>query len=129
MPEIISTPNALVQTNNGKRFYVFSGEIGADNTETTMIDINNIGERDIFISFEIGETSATNSDYDLRIKSNGVVVYGNLLRYDSNMGVFGYNEVRMILAANTSLIVTLKNVSSSASNNMIVACYGKYLSM
>jgi len=63
MPEIITTPQSLVQTTNGKRFYVFSGSINVS-SETTMLDINNIGERDILLYLEVGfDNQTTNNNY------------------------------------------------------------------
>jgi len=124
MPEIITTPHALVQTTNGKRFYVFSAPINVTSSETTMIDIDNIGERDIKLHLEIGPATTSSSVFTLKIKSNGSTIY-NEANADSAIRV--QNDYRFILPANTSLAVTLK--SSSASVVWTVACYGKYLSM
>jgi len=129
MPEIITTPNALVQTTNGKRFYCFSGNIGVPDSDTTMIDINNIGERDMKIAFEIGKANTSADDYALEIYTNDILVYETYLHYGSNSGVFGWNELKLVLPANTSLKVTLVNRGSSTSRLMNIACYGKYLSM
>jgi hypothetical protein len=125
MPEIISTPNALVQTSNGKRFYVFSGEITVSG-ETTMLDIDNIGERDIRINLEIGFDQQTSNNPTLRVKSNGIVVYVNESGATGGNYQLGYNELKLILPANTSLQVTLEN---SGSQPATVAGYGKFLRM
>jgi len=76
MPEIITTPQSLVQTTNGKRFYVFSGSIDVS-SETTMLDINNIGERDILLYLEVGFDNQTTNNPTLRVKSNGIIIYHN----------------------------------------------------
>jgi len=126
MPEIITTPNALVQTTNGKRFYVYSGLVAVTSSETTMISIDNIGERDIFMGVEIGIQAYTGSDGLLIVKSNGATIYN--YAFDNIGGIGGgWNEVKLILAANTSLEITL--TMAAGSHNWTVACYGKYLSM
>jgi hypothetical protein len=125
MPEIITTPNALVQTTNGKRFYAFSGQITVSG-ETTMLDIDNIGERDIRFNLEIGFDQQTSNNPTLRVKSNGIIVYINESGATGGNYLLGYNELKLILPANTSLEITLEN---SGSQPATVAVYGKYLSM
>jgi len=124
MPEIITTPQSLVQTTNGKRFYVFSGVIDVTSSEITMIDINNIGERDIKLHLELGTTSSANSDFILKLKSNGSIVYNGML--NSSSGLYaGNNDYKFILPANTSLVITLQ--STSATQEWTVAGHGKYV--
>jgi hypothetical protein len=122
MPEIIATPHALVQTNSGKRFYVFSGEIAVSG-ETTMIDIDNIGERDIKVTFELGTGSVTSADCIQRVKSNGIVIYHNETTQGGTTGQ-GYNELKLVLPANTSLTFTLEQ---SGSYIWTIAGYGKFV--
>jgi len=124
MPEIISTPHALVQTASGKRFYVFSAPINVTSSETTMIDIDNIGERDIKLHLEMGPLTTSSSIFTLKVKSNGSTIY-NEANADSAIRV--QNDYKFVLPANTSFAVTLQ--SSSASVVWTVACYGRYLSM
>jgi len=126
MPELISTPNALVQTTNGKRFYVFSGEINVTTAETSMIDIDNIGERDIKLSLEIGCNTFTSDNIEFKVYSNEIIIYNNE-HGASSSNLFGYNEFKVILPANTSLKVTLRMGANNY--DMTVAAYGKYLSM
>jgi len=129
MPEIITTPNALVQTSNGKRFYCFSGNVGVPDSETTLIEVDNIGERDMKIAFEVGKANTSANDMTLKIYSNSIIIFETYLHYGSNTGVYGFNELKFMLPANTSLKVTMLNTEASTSRNMNIACYGKYLSM
>jgi len=124
MPEIISTPNALVQTTNGKRFYVNSGLVSVDDTETAVIDINNIGERDIFFKVNPIVLITAGDIMDMKIKSNDVIIYEVLLQKDRTHNW----AVHFIIPANTSLKITFTNADSS-SHSVGVSCYGKYLSM
>jgi len=124
---IISTPHALVQTTNGKRFYVFSGEQTIATGEVEVIDIDNIGERDIIFSMYVGSSAFDSDNYHLKVKSNGVTVYRSF--YDAVHQTFptGYSKLKLLFPANTSLTITLQ--LSGGSHSMTVACYGKYLSM
>jgi len=127
MPEIISTPNALVQTNNGKRFYVNSGVISVTTDETTMISINDIGERDIMIGILLGCGADNASNVTVKVKNNGTIIYDNDYANASSNYVYGFNPLNFIIPANTSLEITLESVSASL--EWTVSAYGKYLSM
>jgi len=127
MPEIISTPKSLVQTMNGKRFYVFSGLITVTTAETAMIEIDNIGERDIFIKFELGIANLDGADTYLKVKSNGIIIYQNSIANTGTEYGSGYDEIKLILPANTSLDFTLQR--SGSTDGYTVAGHGKYLSM
>jgi len=124
MPEIITTPTALVQTNNGKRFYVYCGRINVDTSDTTLISINDIGERDIWIGFNFGNTETSDQQCTFRFMSNDVEIFrrGTRAYYDQNLSVLG-----MILPANTSFEIIA--IQSTNSSYWTVAAYGKYLSM
>jgi len=125
MPEIISTPHALVQSTNGKKFYVNSGVVSVDSTETAVIDIDNIGERDILFYVTPMNGSVTSDHLFLRVKSNGVTIFQVVYqdRYDTGPPY----EARFLLPANTSLAVTFE--AQSGAQLVGVSCYGEYLSM
>jgi len=126
MTESISTPNALVQTQNGKRFYVNSGLVGVDNTETSVIDIANIGERDIklIINPIIGDDA--NDNMVMKLKNNGIIIYRTT--YYHQAANFIMYALPFIIPANTSIVITFQNIDST-SHDVGVSCYGKYLSM
>jgi len=130
MPEIISTPNALVQTTNGKRFYLNSGLISADNTETTIIDITNIGERDIRLNLNpIFQIGGNGDKMTMKVKNNGSIIYqSQFLDNDANLLTAHTSPIPFIIPANTSLIITFTN-SDATTHDVGVSCYGKYLSM
>jgi len=124
--ESITTPNALVQTTNGKRFYVNSGLVSVDNTETSVVDIANIGERDILFRMNPILTSAGGDNMTLKVKNNGSIIYQAI--YDAQHSNHSMYAVHFIIPANTSMEVTFTNVDST-SHNVGVSCYGRYLSM
>jgi len=126
MPEIISTPNALVQTVNGKRFYVFSKLISVTTAETSLIDIDNIGERDIKIYITLGSSYDTTLG-QFRVYSNGEVVYFQEVDNWHQSFQYGSNELRLILPGNTSLKITAE--LNGGDSLMLIAAHGKYLSM
>jgi len=129
MPEIIRTPTALVQTTNGKRFYVFSGRTTVSTTETTMISINDIGERDILFKFQMGASDADTDPVLLKIKSNGVDIFKSLFSNTEQEYPYGHTETKLILPASTSLVITLQLGGGSNTVEFTIAAHGKYLSM
>lgn len=121
-------PSSLQPTQNNRAFYVYSGEVDVDENETTMISIADIGKRDIFVAFEIG--SDTLSSDDVRIK---FYVNGQEIMNSKNPSAYvggnqsGYDELRMIIPANTSLEVTIQNVTDTSTLQFFLAGYGNYL--
>jgi len=129
MTESISTPNALVQTTNGKRFYVNSGVVAVDNTETSVVVIANIGERDIKLKLNPYLTTESADNITIKIKNNGLIIYQTVYRSDAGYGnQTTSHALHFIIPANTSLDITFTNVDST-SHNVGVSCYGRYLSM
>ena len=129
-PSAISavSPVRLQKTQNDRAFYVYSGLQNVDNNETTMISIADIGKRDIFIAFEIGSNTLSSDDIVIRYKVNGAEIY--VSKTASSFvggGQNGYDETRFIIPANTSLEITIQNVTDSSSLPFYVAGYGNYL--
>jgi len=125
MPEIITTPQALVQTTNGKRFYVYSGVTAVSSAETELIDVENIGERDILLSFRVGAQTNSGSTFLLKIKSNDITVYQTILNIDDHVKPYGFDSYNQILPANSKLTITL--TSSSATVNWTLSGHGQYV--
>jgi len=128
MPEIITTPNALVQTTNGKRFYVNSGIVSVNNTETAIVDIDNIGERDIKLKINPIISGGGGDDMKLKLKNNSIIIYSAYYKDGTTEGV-GTTPIHFIIPANTSLQITFQNVTDSDSQDVGVSCYGRYLSI
>lgn len=128
IPSSITAVSAvrLNPTLSNMSFYVFSGLIGVTNTETTLISINDVGKRDIFIALELATDTAVNDDIIIKVKSNGVIILSQYMRVNSTVAS-GFNEIKLILPANTSLEVTGDNQSSSTARNWSVSAYGTYL--
>jgi len=127
MTESITTPTALVQTTNGKRFYVNSGVVAVPNSETSIIDIDNIGERDIKIAINLFADALSTNDITLKIKSNGIIIYQSKYNNTYQHYIVGFSAIKMVFPANTSLLMTLE--SQTDTHNLGIACYGRYLSM
>jgi len=127
MPEIVSTPNALVQTTNGKQFYFYSGVIDVTTSEITMMSIDNIGERDSEVTLTLGWKGDTNQNAILRVKINGQVVHQNESENSSTSYVSFTPPPTFIIPANTSLTVTLQMDGSNF--DFTLSAYGLYLSM
>jgi len=126
MTESISTPNALVQTQNGKRFYVYSGQITAAGSgiETTMVDIANIGERDVKLHLEYGHLVPTSADVVTRVYINDIIIY--IFVWGDTGGSYGamFGGPDLIIPANCKLVITF---ASSGTPVWAVAGSGKYV--
>ena len=127
MPEIISTPNALVQTTNGKRFYVYSSLVTVTATETEMIAIDNIGERDIFLKFQLGSLKASSIDTELRVYSNDVIIYQTVILNSAVNYIQDAGQYEFTIPSNTKLVISLENASGSDSTPWTVAGHGKFV--
>jgi hypothetical protein len=124
MTESITTPTALVQTTNGERCYANSGLVSVDDTETTLLEIDNVGERDIMFNINPIVLITAADIMDMKVKSNGIIIYEVLYQKDRTQNW----SVPFIIPANTSLTITFTNADSS-SHSVGVSCYGRYLSM
>jgi len=115
----------LRPTLNNKAFYIYSGDIAVDGAETTMISIENIGKRDIIFCMELGSPTTSTADYILKVKSNGQNIMSGYYNTSYQPSPYGYDELKLILPANTSLEVTLQGSAGTTVWN--VAGYGYYL--
>ena len=126
MSQNIVTPESLIQTTNGKRFYVYSGLVAVAVAETTVLNINNIGERDIKLHLEFGNDETSDQDAVSYIYSNGILIYKNYgflrTRYATDT-----QDLTFILPANTSFKVSIENITSTC--NWTITGYGRYLSI
>tara|TARA_R100000963_G_C4539468_1_gene37255 strand:- start:91 stop:474 length:384 start_codon:yes stop_codon:yes gene_type:complete len=127
MPEIITTPNALVQTTNGKRFYVNSGLVSINNVETAVVDIDNIGERDIRLNLNPIITIASSDTMTMRIYNNGIITFVCILNRNPDSDGTLENLARFIFPSNTSLKITFQNTDDSSAHSVGVSCYGKFV--
>ena len=127
MTQNIITPDSLTQTANGKRFYLNSGIISVANTETTIVNIGNIGERDIRICVNpIFQFGGSGDQMNMYIKINNIIVFQT--QYKANTAETQYGMVYFIIPANNSLEISFVN-SDATSHEIGVSCYGKYLSL
>ena len=117
----------LNPTQNNKAFYINSGEIDVTNIETTMISVNDIGKRDILICLTLGSDSGHGDDLKYRFKNNGNIIASQYFYSGTPTSWEGQTELRYIIPANTSIEVTLDNMSSATARSCSVSGYGYYL--
>jgi hypothetical protein len=115
---------ALKSTQNNRAFYVYSGIVSVDNTETTLVSINDIGKRDIIICIEAGCETDSSDNYTFRFKVNGTTVFA---RQESSVNFNNRGMMQFIAPANTSIECTLDNESSASARNFTIAGYGYYM--
>ena len=128
----IITPTALVQTQNGKYFIVNSGEVGVDDNLTTLINIPNIGERDIKINFNCGSKDTGGDDISINVLSNSITIFEDWIgqRPANNPdAINGPYHFKLLLMANTSLLITLYNHSSTTLRDWFITGDGEFLSI
>lgn len=129
-PTVPSTVTAisavrLNSTQNNRAFYINSGLIGANNSDTTVISIDSIGKRDvIFCMNPILAASATTDNMYMTVKSQGEVIYYAV--FDTQRSADIPSPIHFILPANTSLEVLFAN-QTSTSRDVGVSAYGYYL--
>jgi len=129
IPTVPSTVTAvsavsLNSTQNNKAFYINSGLIAADNTETTVISVNDIGKRDIIFWANVVMTSDSGDNMTMKVKSNGIIIYQ--IVFDITSVDEGRTPICFILPANTSLQITFTNQDTTV-HNVGISAYGYYL--
>jgi len=114
----------LNPTQNNKAFFINSGLISADNTETTVISVNDIGKRDILFCINPILTTATADEMTIKVKNNGSLIYQRIERraYPDYLGT----PIYFIIPANTSLEITFTNADAS-SHDVGISAYGYYM--
>ena len=115
----------LNPTLRNAQFYINSGIIAADNTETTVISVNDIGKRDILLClnpFLVGESG---DDLVMKVKNNGSIIYQSLFDHTVAEKALPMT-IHFIIPANTSIEVTFTN-SDASDHNVGVSAYGYYL--
>ena len=115
----------LNPTQNNKAFYLFSGIVEVNTDETTVISINDIGPRDIFIATQLGWKGDTNSNCTIKFKNNGTIVFQDDVENSGTAFVSASREWRFIIPANTSFEVTLE--FDVGTYDMTIAGYGNYI--
>ena len=123
IPSAISSVGsvALRPTLNNRAFYINSGLISADNTETTVISVNDIGKRDILFCVNPALTTASGDNMTMKLKNNGSTIYQ--IVYDVQERP---RPLHFIIPANTNIEITFTNVDAT-SHNVGVSCYGYYM--
>lgn len=125
-PSSITTVSAvrLNPTLTNLQFYINSGLIGADNTETTVISVNDIGKRDILLCINPILTSLGSDNMTMKVKNNGSIIYQSIWDEQSQLHIGP--SLHCIIPANTSIEITFTN-SDATSHNIGVSAYGYYL--
>ena len=126
VPSTVSTVSAvsLNPTLSNKAFYINSGLISADNTETTVISVNDIGPRDILLCINPILTSHSSDNMTMKVKNNGSIIYQALfIEQTMNMNI---HPLHFIIPANTSIEITFTNADST-SHDVGISAYGYYM--
>ena len=124
----IITPESLIQTQNGEKFYAYSGIKTVTSSGIDMINIANIGERDIELFLELSNAANLGTDNPvLIVYANEEIIFQEITNNTYMQYPQGYNELRLIIPANTSLRVHM--TINANSYDYCVGLTGNYLSM
>jgi len=126
IPSSVSPVSAvrLNPTLTNQQFYVNTGLISANNTETTVMSINDIGKRDILFCINPILTSNDSDNMTMKVKNNGSIIYQTL--YDSQNVQHMISPIHFVIPANTNIEITFTN-QDSTSHDVGVSAYGYYL--
>ena len=126
IPSSISSVSAvrLTPTTNNQAFYINTGLISADNTETTVLSVNDIGKRDILFCVNPIAASAGSDDMRMKVKNNGSIIYQTVYNIQQSDHVI--TPIHFIIPANTSIEITFTNADST-SHDVGASCYGYYM--
>jgi len=114
----------LTPTTNNQAFFINSGLIAANNTETTVVSVNDVGKRDIIFWINPILTTNDTDDMTMKVKNNGSIIYQS--NYNNQNAATDHGPICFIIPANTSIEVTFTNIDST-SHNVGVSCYGYYM--
>jgi len=129
IPSAVNPVSAVrfTPTTNNQAFFINSGLIAANNTETTVVSVNDVGKRDIILWINPILTGISGDNMTMKVKNNGSIIYQAI--YDFRDGYLGQNQnqpICFIIPANTSIEITFTNADSS-SHNVGVSAYGYYM--
>ena len=107
--------NALQFTNDNKHCYAYSGVVGVDNNETTMLLFNTNSE---YVKVLAQPFNSTNSNDDLTVK----IYFNDIIVYEEVMWNISFNRIspRLIIPPFTTVKVTFQNTQTSTTRN---ACF------
>jgi len=117
---------ALRATQNNRAFYINSGLISANNTETTVISVDDVGKRDILFCVNPILTGGGGDDMVMKVKNNGEIIYQTYFKESTTEGM-AISPIHFIIPANTSIEVTFANVTDTSSHDTGVSAYGYYM--
>ena len=126
IPSAVTSVSAvsLNATQNNAAFYINSGLISADNTETTVISVNDIGKRDSLFCINPLLTSDDGDNMTLKVKNNGSIIFQTV--YSQQSSTHMWSPINFIIPANTSIEITFTNADST-SHNVGISAYGYYM--
>jgi hypothetical protein len=107
----------------GRHCYAFSGNVGATNVETDLINTVT-GSGYILCKIQFNHEEAGTHDYKYRIRLNGIIVQAYVVT-----GAIGASEadnfIPMLIPPFTELRCTAENVTSSSSYRQVVSLTGR----
>lgn len=117
-------PSSLQTTLNDRAFYINSGLVSVDNTETTVISVNDVGRRDILFCINPIVGQDANDNMFMKVKNNGSIIYQTTYYHQaSNFVMYAQH---FIIPANTSIEITFQNQDASF-HDVGISAYGYYL--
>ena len=108
----------------GKHAYAYSGTVDVDQNETTMLKFAT-GNEYIVAEFNLSSDNAAGDDFDFRIKMNGEDIVFSQLTAPYDVSEHMMNPLKLIIAPSTNVVITLQNVTQSATKQWNATMVGR----
>jgi len=120
--ETVVTRNAIQFTNDNKFAYAYSGIVGVDSTEETLIEFDTNSE---YLDSKIlmFNESGSGDDFRYKVKLNDIVVVS--MYANSGNDFLLDTPIIMIIPPFTNVKITADNISSGTNRNHTANFYGK----
>ena len=115
------TPESLIQTRNGKKFFSYSGLKSVTSAGIDMLNIENVGDRDIECFLELANADNLGSDNPIiKIFMNEQIIFQDIANNTYQQYPQGYNEIRFIISAHSSLRVHMTINANTYNYNVML---------
>ena len=120
--DTVTSRNALQFTNDNKFAYAYSGVIGVDNNNTTLLDFNTNSEY-LNASIQIFNTSGSGDDMRYTIEFNNVIVVSTYS--NSSNDTLLDTPIELVIPPFTNVKIRGDNISAATSRDHTANVYAK----
>jgi len=111
-------------TTLGDHIFGYSGVIGVDDTEKTLI-LGNTGKYYAVTEIQFLGNYVTGHNYVAKVYLNSSITHEFVMSGSTDAGPFGYFPINVIIPPNTEIKITLDNTQTGDTNNWTVQLTGR----